>query len=148
MTAGRHAVLALTPSTAASTNNVSVPASKECSSSAPVEGLDCTDWGSQLHDLAISKLQVPTSTTVAIVRLLEPQHLRSLHVPKGTRKSLVKVQNNNYRQLAKLLGWRDRHTFLDELRALLHEVWPDEATQQQQQKAAWGGSGTDRKKNA
>lgn len=140
MTAGLHAVPEVDQSTAVSTNCISPVADRH---SPPLpEAPGFTNWGSRLHDIAITKLLLPSSTAAAVVRLLEPQHLRSLLVQHCTRKWPLTVKNNNYRhhfyrQLAKLLGWRDRNAFLDEIKALLHEVSPDEVEQQQHQK--WHG---------
>lgn len=89
-----------------------------------------TCWESALHDIAITKLKLPVSKAVAAVRLLQPQHLKSLPVPRGTRKWPLHIGNNTYRhhfyrQLARILGWTHREKFPEELILLVHEVWPD-----------------------
>lgn len=139
MTTDSLSASAQAPSTVASANDTNVHPVQAQSEVALLESAVSQHWASRLHDIAISKLKLPSSRADAVVRLLQPSYLQSLPVPKGTRQWPTQIRNNNYRhhfyrQLAKILGFRQRHTFPEQLTALLHEVWPDEAIQQQQQK--------------
>lgn len=103
------------------------------SSARPVELQPPTCFDSRLHDIAISKLRLSASKDASLVRLLQPAHLQSLHVPKGTRAwpklgvSNINFRHHFYRQAAKILGWQHRHEFPDELKVLVHKVWPDQS---------------------